>query len=85
MVISKIKLAEWDDLMPFPVVDHKRYFRLAFSTGLLLVHIFLFSGFMHITIMLSQLVLDSELSKTFSQLQLLQLWALATISIDFKF
>jgi len=38
MVFLSFILAEWDDLMPFPVVDHKRYFKLAFSTGLLLVN-----------------------------------------------
>ena len=27
---------EWDDLMPFPVVDHKRYIKLAANIGLFL-------------------------------------------------
>jgi len=67
MVIISFIVAEWDDLMPFPIIDHKRYFKLAFSTGLLLVNLQLFSGFMHIITMPSQLVLDLELSETSSQ------------------
>lgn len=36
-VLYALTSAEWDDLMPFPVVDYKRYMKLGFSVGLYLV------------------------------------------------
>ena len=71
--------------MPFPVVDHKRYIKLAANIGLFLVlPIFMSSGSTPTTTTPSLLVFDSGISEIYSHSSL-QAWLVSdTLNTEYK-